>query len=44
MDKLPQELQNRLKYFVLEHPIATIYKNNVDVKISIEDNKHGLKS
>ena len=39
MDTLPKEVRNIIKYFVLEHPIATIYKNNVDVKISIEDNK-----
>ena len=39
MDTLPKEIRNKIKYFVLEHPIATIYKNNVDVKISIEDNK-----
>ena len=39
MDTLPKEIRNQIKYFVLEHPIATIYKNNVDVKISIEDNK-----
>ena len=39
MDTLPKEIRNIIKYFVLEHPIATIYKNNVDVKISIEDNK-----
>ena len=39
MDTLPKEIRNIIKYFVLEHPIATIYKNNVDVEISIEDNK-----
>ena len=37
MDTLPKEIRNKIKY--LEHPIATIYKNNVDVKISIEYNK-----
>ena len=39
MDTLPKEVRNIIKYFVLEHPIATIYKNNVDVKIRIENNK-----
>ena len=39
MDTLPKEIRNTIKYFILEHPIATIYKNTVDVKISIEDNK-----
>ena len=37
MDTLPKEIRNKIKYFVLEHPIATMYKKNVDVKISIED-------
>ena len=39
MDTLPKEIRNKIKYIVVEHPIATIYKNNVDVEISIEDNK-----
>ena len=43
MDTLPKEIRNKIKHLVLEHPIATIYKNNVDVKISIEDNKTWIK-
>ena len=30
---LPIEIQTKIKYFVIEHPVARIFKDNVEINI-----------
>ena len=36
---LPVEIQNNIKYFVIEHPIAKAFKKDVAVNIKNDDGK-----
>ena len=36
---LPIEIQGKIKYFVIEHPVARIFKDNVEVNIKNDDGK-----
>ena len=32
LKKLPQEIQDKIFYMVLQHPLATIFKNHIKIK------------
>ena len=38
---LPLEIQSKIKYFVVEHPVARVFKDNVELNIKMMTVKHG---